>query len=530
MKTRARAWPPLLLCFAATVMPGRSSALGDAASRARALIVRMDLEAAGRVLSTADPDDVHIALERARLALYEMDCDAATVILARTDVQKLDDGSALADIAHGCARATAALKVNRDEGLSIEIEWQDEHDAALAPLLSGTVERARDMLSRDLGVDWPRPTRIVVVRDALSLSAMTGLPYSSAKTTGTVAVAKWGRVTILSPRATPHGYMWLDTIVHELTHLAVTRASGDRAPLWLQEGVAKYEESRWRPPKPFDDWPPADALAKHGIDAGHGYALDKLGPSIAMLPSAEAATIAFAEVTSFVRFYLTVGGEGALPKLLHAIDGAPDVNAALVAASGADLKSWDARWRAYLATRPADKRMFLLGLAGESRTDKKHVSAERDQRDRSRLAELLLSREHSNSALKELGRLDGPASAGSSEIRERRSGDPYLRWLRGLALEGTGDATGDRERLLFGDPQQVLAPFGPWWASRGRWLQRNDDAEGARSSFIEALHNDPLDPECACEVRPAAASSPQPTPANPLCSAAQSWAPSPFDD
>ena len=368
------------LCAAPLALPARSIAQVDVARQARDLIVRMDLEAAGRVLVAADPDSPPIALERARLAIYEMDCDAASAILARPDVQRVDDGAALADVAHGCARATAALVVNRDDGLGIDVQWQDERDAPLAPLLSETVAQARDMLSRDLGVDWPRPTRIVVVRDSLSLSAMTGLPYSSAKTTGTVAVAKWGRVTLLSPRATPYGYVWRDTIAHELTHLAVTRASGDRAPLWLQEGVAKYEELRWRPPKPFDDWPPADAVAKRGIESGHGYALDKLGPSIAMLPSAEAATVAFAEVTSFVRFYLMHEGDGALPKLLHAIKDARNVDAALLSASGADIKAWDARWRAYLATRPGDARLGLIGLDGRTKDDKKHVAAARDER------------------------------------------------------------------------------------------------------------------------------------------------------
>ena len=125
-------------------------------------------------------------------------------------------------------------------------DWQDEHDRPLGPLMFDTVAQAREALVRDLHVDWPKPTRIVVVRDLLSLSAMTGLPYKSAQTTGTVAVAKWGRVTLLSPRASHHGYSWRDTIAHELTHLAVTRASRDEAPLWLQEGVAKREEIRWR--------------------------------------------------------------------------------------------------------------------------------------------------------------------------------------------------------------------------------------------------------------------------------------------
>src|SRR5262249_48102487 len=144
--------------------------------------------------------------------------------------------------------------------------------------------KARDALTRDLGVTWPRPTRITVVRDLLSLSVMTGLPKEAAMTTGTVAVAKWGRVTLLSPRASRHGYAWRDTIAHELTHLAVTRATVDRAPLWLQEGVAKREETRWREAGPFDDRPSADAIVDKGIEMKLDLALDQLGPSIAMLP------------------------------------------------------------------------------------------------------------------------------------------------------------------------------------------------------------------------------------------------------
>ena len=142
---------------------------------------------------------------------------------------------------------------------------------------------------------------------------MTGLPYKSAQTTGTVAVAKWGRVTLLSPRASPHGYAWRDTLAHELTHLAVTRASRDQAPLWLQEGVAKREEVRWRAPGPFDERPSPDAIVQRGLELNLGLPLDKLGPSIAMLPSADAAMVAFAEVTSFVRFYVQSAGRGRGP-------------------------------------------------------------------------------------------------------------------------------------------------------------------------------------------------------------------------
>src|SRR5262249_53413253 len=159
----------------------------------------------------------------------------------------------------------------------------------------------------------------------------------AAQTTGTVAVAKWGRVTLLSPRASHHGYSWRDTMAHELTHLAVTRATADRAPLWLQEGVAKREEVLWRAPGPFDARPSPDSIALRGIELKLDLPLDKLGPSLAMLPSADAALVAFAEVTSFVQFYAQSAGADALPKLMREIRTSRTVDDALVRASGADL-------------------------------------------------------------------------------------------------------------------------------------------------------------------------------------------------
>ena len=161
-------------------------------------------------------------------------------------------------------------------------------------------------MARDLKVELPRPLRIELVRDLFTLAAMTGLPESAAQTTGTVAVAKWGRVTMITPRAIPHGYPWADTLAHEMAHLAQTQASGDRAPLWLQEGVAKRQETRWRERRAFDDFPAADSVAAIGLDKGLGRPIDKLGASIAMLPTAEQAMVAFAEVSSFVRFWVNL--------------------------------------------------------------------------------------------------------------------------------------------------------------------------------------------------------------------------------
>jgi hypothetical protein len=466
-----------------------------------------------------------VALERARLGVYELDCDGAAAILGRAELQQKEEGGEpLADIARGCQRATAALVSDTDEARHIEVRWQDEHDRVLAPRVFDTVTKVREELTRDLQVDWPTPTRIVVVRDLLSLSALTGLPYRSAQTTGTVAVAKWGRVTLLSPRASEHGYAWLDTIAHELTHLAVTRATRDRAPLWLQEGIAKREETRWRAPGPFDDRPTPDSVAKRGAELGLSLPLDKLGPSIAMLPSADAAMVAFAEVTSFVRFYVHEEGEDALPRLLGALRDAEDPKEAIFAASGADLKTWDGRWRAFLSSRPAEPLPALFGLDG-GRTNAERM---RDLRDRTRLAELLLSRNrgYAAAALTELDRIELSGAPVSESAWNRAVSDPSVRWLRARALEEAGRR--EEGESLVADPHQVLSSYAPWWALRGRWAHLRSDEPTAAASFAEALAADPFDPEAACQTIDPQAPAPSPGD-QPLCDAARAFAEPPFD-
>jgi hypothetical protein len=509
MRARLAAW---LVAVALAFAPPAHS-LDDAAARiAQSLIVGLDYDQARAVLAAADSEDPKVALERARLAIYELDCDGAVTILGRPDLQKSD----LFDIARGCQRATAALAGDTDEEQGIQVRWQDEHDRALAPLLFETVAKARDALTRDLGVDWPRPTRIVVVRDLLSLSAMTGLPYPSAQTTGTVAVAKWGRVALLSPRASRDGYPWRDTLAHELTHLAVTRATRDRAPLWLQEGIAKREEVRWRIGGPFDDRPSAEAIVKHGEQQGIGFALDRLGPSIAMLPSADAAMVAFAEVTSFVRFYAQSQGAEALPKLLGELKTGKEPDEALVAATGTDLRGWNGKWRAYIASLPPEPVPALwFGDKGQNGQPSQGLGSVRNVRDRFRLAELLLARGHVAEASNELDQIGAVP-----DVRAHLMADPGVCSLHARVLEAAGRR--DESLGLLADPTKIVASYGPWWAARGRAERALGDEWSASASFLEAVATDPFTPEAACESIDGTAQPADPARV-PLCDAARAW-------
>jgi hypothetical protein len=451
------------------------------AERARDATLELDVAAARAILEGADNADTALALERARLALYEGDCDGAAALLARPDLASRPEGADLGDIARGCARATAATVTVRDDERGVIVRLQDDDDRALVPILVDVALRARSMLAKELGVELPLPLRIDLVRDQFTLSAMTGLPEQAAQTTGTVAVAKWGRVIMISPRATTSGYAWLDTLAHELTHLALTRGTRDKAPLWLQEGVAKRQETRWREKEPLDDFPSSDAVAAVGLDKGLGVELDKIGPSIAMLPSAEQAQVAFAEVASFVRFWAREAGEEALPQLvlrLKTIDDPSNVGRAIGEVSAADFATWIKRWRAYLATAPRDLPAELEPGA--------HPQNLKEIAKRVRLGELLQGRNHSKAA--------------SIERARAHALIPHEATVRCHLAESLL-ALEDKQRAA-----QLVERIDDIHGRVGRWHSLNGllhpDATDPDKPFRMGLALDPLEPAVACEEKP----------------------------
>lgn len=480
-------WPLLLVAaFLSSIVGTPARADDDSlAARARAAIIELDVAEARRLLATADPNRPTIALERARLAIYETDYDGAVAILSKPQLARSEAFAELLEIAQGCARATAGTLSFRDEERGIVVRLQDDADEPLLPWIFEVAAASRAQLEKDLGVDLPRPLRIELVRDQLALAAMTGLPERAARTTGTVAVAKWGRVTMLSPRAFPRGYPWADTLAHELAHLVQTRASRDMAPLWLQEGVAKREETRWREGRALDDFPPSSAIAKLGFERELARPIDKLGASIAMLPSAEEARVAFAEVSSFVGYWVTHAGEGALPALLARLKTAtgPDgVSEAMKEVSGATLAEWNAQWMGWLQTRRAEVPPHLApgGELRHASTVRKHVQ----------LGELLRERGHHAAAEKHLR----PA-------HELAPHDPLIRHHLAHALEAL-DQRAEAEKLV-ARIDDVHAEAGNWFAIHGRHAGERGDAEASARAFAVAAWLDPLEEEVACEGKTA---------------------------
>jgi hypothetical protein len=459
-----------------------ASAAADTADDA---ITELDLERARSLLDRAKGDAESLGLTRARLAIYSGECDVADAQLSAPTLGESKEGAQLRALAESCARATAAGFVVEDRARGIVIRLQDDADRVLAPFLLDVAAKARDALQHDLGKDLPRPLRIDLVRDLFSLSAVSGLPLKAAETTGTLAVARWGRVIMLSPRATTNGYPWQDTLAHELTHLVVTRATRDNAPLWLQEGVAKREESRWRDARPFDDPTWADVTARRALENGRAVGIDNLGPSIAMLPTPEQASIAYAEVASFVTHFIATSGRPALELLFLDLKGTPRGNgdSALLSVSGYRLSEWNRRWQtALLEVPPRDPRTERGSLPP--------IGNLRALSKRMRLGELLSERGAKKAAL---AQYDEALAFGPHEPSVRF----HAAWAS-LSVAGD-DPKGWRGRL--GTLAEIRGAHGGWFALEGRRLSEDGQSAESVTTQGHALGLDPLSEEVACEGR-----------------------------
>jgi hypothetical protein len=128
-------------------------------------------------------------------------------------------------------------------------------------------------------------------------------------------------------------------IFHEYTHALVYRLSRGRAPAWLNEGLAQYEEGARRP---------GFSAAVKALVAEGGMPLDSLGRSFMNLPPEKAAK-AYTLSLSVTAFIIDEFGFSSLKRILTGLGRGLDADAALRAAIFLSYKDLEQSWRAQVS-------------------------------------------------------------------------------------------------------------------------------------------------------------------------------------
>jgi hypothetical protein len=163
----------------------------------------------------------------------DYDSAARALATAAQTANASPDVKLLADLAKGGAR--------RDQGSQGGALRPCRHSLSGRRCRAGARTRATRWrrlqgAARRPGLRAEIPIRVEFYRSPSDLAAVSSLSQAEVARTGTIALCKWARLMVTTPRALAYGYPWLDSINHELVHYAVSTLTRDRAPVWLQEG------------------------------------------------------------------------------------------------------------------------------------------------------------------------------------------------------------------------------------------------------------------------------------------------------
>ncbi|MBW2276588.1 MAG: hypothetical protein JRF63_03790 [Deltaproteobacteria bacterium] len=270
--------------------------------------------------------------------------------------------------------------------------------------------------------------QIDVMPDVESLAAASGLTVEQIERTGTVGVTKHGQIMVLTPRELTTGYPWLDTLAHELTHVMITRAARGKAPIWLHEGVAKLHELRWRGLSTGQLSPTEAYLLDRAAKERRLIPLRRFHPSVAHLPNQEDATLAYAQVLSFLSYLDQRLESDWVRELLTAIGSGQSVDQAFEEVTASPLRRHYMWWRQAASGKrqtPVSalgfmERKFKRGAATAQAGIESVLSL--DVRRHLRVGDLLRLRGHVKAAAAEFRQALSLADSPSPPITDRLAG------------------------------------------------------------------------------------------------------------
>lgn len=510
MRAAARAAVALWLAVAAAPAPVLAAGEpreerrhGERLDRVESALEAWDVDGAAEALAAAEreggSDEEAILYFRARVAFEQGEYQKAIDLLTRAGVQDRP-GSYLR-----LAKDTLAVveKHQKAESEHFVFYYPPGKDEILAPYALETLEAIRRALLEDLGHAPKGKVRVEVVNNARELAKVSTLTLPQIRTTGTIAICKFNKLMVTSPKAVLKGYDWQDTLAHEFIHLVVSQKSKNTVPIWLHEGMAKYLESRWRGPPGLAMSPSTLALLGSRVKKDKLIPFEKMHPSIALLPTAEDAATAFAEVFFAVDLIHKEHGTAGLQTIINELARGKTDRKAVEIATGKPFDGFEKAWLSHVKRQqfPAELISFsdvkvvlkedVPGKAKKEQQKKgKEISfgdfkevEEEDGRKFAHLGELMREKGRALAAAEEYGRA------------HRIVGDKYESVSNKYALALLEVKRVDEaEKVLLGSLR--VHPGAPATnVHLGRIYLWKQDWGKAKRSYLEALAADPFDEE-----------------------------------
>jgi len=469
---------------------------------APAPVSRLDLRHALSRLLDEDVSGTSAAIEAAAAAQPDDPDAQASLGILRLYQQRYDEAADLMEKAGQGEDPAGFLRIARNARALMKrhVQAESEHfvvshprgkDEVLVPYLLDALERQRAALLADLGAAPSAKVRVEILESPTELAKLSTLTEAEIRGSGTIALCKYNKLMVVSPKATVTGYDWLDTAAHEFTHFVVTGKTGNAAPIWLQEGIAKWSETRWRGQGGESFSPSSAALVRQALEKNTLVTFEQMHPSMAKLPTQEMAALAYAEVVLAVELLVQRAGPGAIGAVLNRVAAGRPADAAVAETLGMTWPDFQAAWKRHMATRP-------LPRGGEHALSQ--LRFKDDPKQAGPWAEWAALPDQASRNHARLGQL----------MRERsRWAAARIEYRKAIARAGTRVAILANQFAIAAvmsgqkaEAEKVLREAIDWnpdyaalRVQMARLLIERKDHAGAQAHLVEANRQDPFDPE-----------------------------------
>ena len=236
------------------------------------------------------------------------------------------------------ARARAEMSLSGNQRFREIGDFLFSYDAAIPPAL---VEQAAESLAaaeRELsgffGLRLPGRQPVIL--------------YEGRRYFALVAVPDWvsgafdGKIRVTVEPGGGHEAELAMVLAHELAHAFVRRASRDRAPAWLHEGLAQWWEGKRL----------SSAELRASLAGRPLLTLPEMEGSLSRKPEPAAVRDAYVEALGLVEYLMLARGPGAVACLVRGLSRGAGLEAALREETGFTAEDLLARWKSWAGLGP----------------------------------------------------------------------------------------------------------------------------------------------------------------------------------
>lgn len=360
-------------------------------------------------------------------------------------------------------------------------------DEVLLDYAQEALERAYSEIGKDLDF-LPKEKIIVEIYPSLeSFSAASTLTKKEIETSGAVAICHFNRLMVLSPRLLLRGYPWMDTLAHEYVHYVISHKTRNLTPIWFHEGLAKFEESRWKSDAGRDLSPVQKHLLAQAIEKDSFITFEEMHPSIAKLQSREDAALAFAEVLSSIRYLTGKGGYSLLNEILLGIKEGKSVEEAVAASLAISFEDFQREWHAYLRNLRLSEIPGLQVMATKIKEPGKQEDSPMEiETEETRRFTML------GDTLREENRTDAAVLEYEKAYKYSGLGSPQV--LNKLANSYVFTGRLEEAERLLNDTRGYYPDYVSTYVTLGELHRRKGEFQKAIEDYLEASHINPFNP------------------------------------